>query len=142
MKSQLWLCICCLSCLLIAKLLMCCQAVNRDRLCLSGGDNERAWDLLSFFYCLVAAFPFQVMRSGLSMFKSRLAARPLRSALPCAMSSDASPRCLSIQSHVVHGYVGNKAAVFPLQLLGFEVDPICSVSMSSFCVCGQLGSSC
>ena len=30
-------------------------------------------------------------------------------------------RVLSIQSHVVHGYVGNKAAVFPLQLLGFEV---------------------
>jgi len=32
-----------------------------------------------------------------------------------------SPRVLSIQSHVVHGYVGNKCAVFPLQLLGFEV---------------------
>jgi pyridoxine kinase len=31
------------------------------------------------------------------------------------------PRVLSIQSHTVHGYVGNKAAVFPLQLLGFEV---------------------
>ena len=30
-------------------------------------------------------------------------------------------RVLSVQSHVVHGYVGNKAAVFPLQLLGFEV---------------------
>ncbi len=33
------------------------------------------------------------------------------------------PRVLSIQSHVVHGYVGNKCAVLPLQLLGFEVDP-------------------
>eukprot|EP00962_Isochrysis_galbana_P042076 scaffold15642_cov120-Isochrysis_galbana.AAC.1 len=32
-----------------------------------------------------------------------------------------SPRVLSIQSHTVHGYVGNKSAVFPLQLLGFEV---------------------
>ena len=32
-----------------------------------------------------------------------------------------SPRVLSVQSHTVHGYVGNKAAVFPLQLLGFEV---------------------
>ena len=30
-------------------------------------------------------------------------------------------RVLSIQSHTVHGYVGNKSAVFPLQLLGFEV---------------------
>jgi hypothetical protein len=26
-------------------------------------------------------------------------------------------RVLSIQSHVVHGYVGNKAAVFPLQVI-------------------------
>ena len=25
-------------------------------------------------------------------------------------------RILSIQSHVVHGYVGNRAAVFPLQV--------------------------
>lgn len=33
----------------------------------------------------------------------------------------------SIQSHTVHGYVGNKAAVFPMQLLGFDVDPINSV---------------
>jgi len=37
---------------------------------------------------------------------------------------------LSIQSHVVHGYVGNRAAVFPLQLLGFEVDVINSVQFS------------
>lgn len=36
-------------------------------------------------------------------------------------------RVLSIQSHVVHGYVGNRAAVFPLQLLGFDVDIINSV---------------
>jgi hypothetical protein len=27
-----------------------------------------------------------------------------------------TPRVLSIQSHVVHGYVGNKCAVFPLQV--------------------------
>eukprot|EP00928_Gymnodinium_smaydae_P021847 TRINITY_DN18552_c0_g1_i1.p1 TRINITY_DN18552_c0_g1~~TRINITY_DN18552_c0_g1_i1.p1 ORF type:complete len:540 (-),score=95.05 TRINITY_DN18552_c0_g1_i1:128-1747(-) len=39
-------------------------------------------------------------------------------------------RVLSIQSHVVHGYVGNRAAVFPLQLLGFEVDVINSVQFS------------
>lgn len=37
------------------------------------------------------------------------------------------PRVLSVQSHVVHGYMGNRAAVFPLQLLGFEVDVINSV---------------
>ena len=33
-------------------------------------------------------------------------------------------RVLSLQSHVVHGYVGNKAVTFPLQLLGFDVDPL------------------
>ena len=42
-----------------------------------------------------------------------------------------SPRVLSIQSHVVHGHVGNKCAVFPLQLLGFDVDPINSVQFSN-----------
>ena len=36
-------------------------------------------------------------------------------------------RVLTIQSHTVRGHVGNKAAVLPMQLLGFEVDPINSV---------------
>ncbi|XP_040278681.1 pyridoxal kinase [Bufo bufo] len=40
-------------------------------------------------------------------------------------------RVLSIQSHVVRGYVGNKAASFPLQVLGFEVDTINSVQFSN-----------
>jgi pyridoxine kinase len=40
-------------------------------------------------------------------------------------------RVLSVQSHVVHGYVGNKSAVFPLQLLGFDVDPVNSVQFSN-----------
>lgn len=67
---------------------------------------------------------------------------------------DHSPRVLSIQSHVVSGYVGNKCAVFPLQVkicmynlnnklfsslrdlillkaLGFEVDFINSVQFSN-----------
>jgi hypothetical protein len=39
----------------------------------------------------------------------------------------ASPRVLSIQSHVVYGYVGNKSATLPLQLLGFDVDPVMTV---------------
>ena len=38
---------------------------------------------------------------------------------------------LSIQSHVVRGYVGNKAATFPLQLLGLDVDAINSVHFSN-----------
>ena len=45
--------------------------------------------------------------------------------------ADLTPRVLSIQSHVVSGYVGNKSATFPLQLLGFEVDAINSVQFSS-----------
>ncbi|CAF4903835.1 pyridoxal kinase [Pieris napi] len=42
-----------------------------------------------------------------------------------------TPRVLSIQSHVVHGYVGNKSAVFPLQVLGLEVDAINTVQFST-----------
>jgi len=37
------------------------------------------------------------------------------------------PRVLSIQSHVVHGYAGNRSVVFPLQLNDFEVDNINTV---------------
>lgn len=40
-------------------------------------------------------------------------------------------RVLSIQSHVVSGYVGNKCASFPLQVLGFDVDTINSVQFSN-----------
>ncbi|KAG6607001.1 Pyridoxal kinase, partial [Cucurbita argyrosperma subsp. sororia] len=43
----------------------------------------------------------------------------------------ATGRVLSIQSHTVQGYVGNKSAVFPLQLLGYDVDPINSVQFSN-----------
>ena len=46
-------------------------------------------------------------------------------------SSSSTRRVLSIQSHVVSGYVGNKSAAFPLQLLGFEVDTINSVQFSN-----------
>ncbi|RHW71964.1 pyridoxal kinase [Trypanosoma equiperdum] len=38
---------------------------------------------------------------------------------------------LSIQSFVTHGYVGNKAATFPLQLHGFDVDGINTVCLSN-----------
>ncbi|XP_065838024.1 pyridoxal kinase-like isoform X2 [Oscarella lobularis] len=43
----------------------------------------------------------------------------------------AERRVLSIQSHVVRGYVGNRSAVFPLQVLGFEVDFVNSVQLCS-----------
>ncbi|GMM32745.1 putative pyridoxal kinase [Saccharomycopsis crataegensis] len=40
-------------------------------------------------------------------------------------------RILSIQSHVTHGFVGNKAATFPLQCLGWDVDVINTVNFSN-----------
>lgn len=46
-------------------------------------------------------------------------------------AEDSGARVLSIQSHVVQGYVGNKSAVFPLQLLGMDVDIINSVQFSN-----------
>ena len=51
---------------------------------------------------------------------------------------------LSIQSHVVYGYVGNKAATYPLQSLGFDVWPINTVQFSSHTGyknwCGEISS--
>ncbi|KAK2570794.1 Pyridoxal kinase [Acropora cervicornis] len=47
------------------------------------------------------------------------------------MESIETCRVLSIQSHVVSGYVGNDSATFPLQVLGFEVDTINSVQLSN-----------
>ncbi|KAJ3411494.1 hypothetical protein HDV05_002102 [Chytridiales sp. JEL 0842] len=41
------------------------------------------------------------------------------------------PRVLSLQSHVTHGYVGNKCSTFPLQTLSFDVDPIHLVQFSN-----------
>ncbi|WVR06917.1 pyridoxal kinase [Kwoniella sp. DSM 27419] len=40
-------------------------------------------------------------------------------------------RVLSVQSHVVSGYVGNRAATFPLQMLGYDVDVINTVQFSN-----------
>ena len=38
---------------------------------------------------------------------------------------------LSLQSHVAYGYVGNRAATFPLQILGHEVITINTVQFSN-----------
>lgn len=38
---------------------------------------------------------------------------------------------LSLQSHVAYGYVGNKAAVYPLQYMGYDVWPINTVQFSN-----------
>lgn len=50
-------------------------------------------------------------------------------------------RVLSIQSHVVSGFVGNKAATFPLQLLGWEVDAAMTVAFSNHTGYGRWGGS-
>ncbi|KDQ19628.1 hypothetical protein BOTBODRAFT_102651 [Botryobasidium botryosum FD-172 SS1] len=46
---------------------------------------------------------------------------------------DLSPpkRVLTIQSHVVNGYVGNRASTFPLQVLGWDVDVVNTVQYSN-----------
>src|SRR4030095_7658249 len=40
-------------------------------------------------------------------------------------------RILSIQSHVAYGYVGNRAATFPLQRLGHDVWAVNTVEFSN-----------
>jgi pyridoxine kinase len=44
---------------------------------------------------------------------------------------------LSIQSHVAYGYVGNKAAVYPLQAMGYDVWPVNTVQFSNHTGYGQ-----
>jgi pyridoxine kinase len=46
-------------------------------------------------------------------------------------------KLLSIQSHVVHGYVGNRAATFPLQVRGWDVDVLNTVQFSNHPAYGQ-----
>lgn len=46
-------------------------------------------------------------------------------------------KVLSIQSHVVHGYVGNKAATFPLQYREWDVDALNTVQFSNHPGCGK-----
>ncbi|KAI5123210.1 hypothetical protein M0805_003976 [Coniferiporia weirii] len=52
-----------------------------------------------------------------------------------------SDRVLSVQSHVAYGYVGGKAAVFPLQCLGFDVDVVNTVNFSNHSGYGRFGGS-
>ncbi|TID30618.1 hypothetical protein CANINC_000773 [Pichia inconspicua] len=55
---------------------------------------------------------------------------------------ESTPSVLSIQSHVVHGYVGNKAACFPLQTLGWNVDILNTVNFSNHTGYGALKGTC
>jgi pyridoxine kinase len=47
------------------------------------------------------------------------------------MDLEAVHTLLSIQSHVVHGYVGNKSSTFPLQCQGWDVDALNTVNFSN-----------
>lgn len=70
----------------------------------------------------------------LSLFRARSSKTDSRKMAPPILSlalPSETGRVLSIQSHTVQGYVGNKSAVFPLQLLGYDVDPIMSVQFSN-----------
>lgn len=70
----------------------------------------------------------------LSYFRARSSKKHSRNMAPPILSlalPSETGRVLSIQSHTVQGYVGNKSAVFPLQLLGYDVDPIMSVQFSN-----------
>lgn len=40
-------------------------------------------------------------------------------------------KILTVQSHTIHGYVGNKASTFPLQLAGWDVDAFNTVQLSN-----------
>jgi pyridoxine kinase len=53
------------------------------------------------------------------------------------VSLQSPPFVLSIQSHVALGHVGNAAAVFPLQRLGYEVLPVHTVQFSNHTGYGQ-----
>lgn len=48
-------------------------------------------------------------------------------------------RLISVQSHVVTGYVGNRSATFPLQLLGYEVDTVHTTQLSNHTGYGRFG---
>ncbi|KIK93151.1 hypothetical protein PAXRUDRAFT_531058 [Paxillus rubicundulus Ve08.2h10] len=55
------------------------------------------------------------------------------------LAATPSDRILSIQSHVSFGYVGGKAAVFPLQCMGYDVDVVNTVNFSNHSGYGDFG---
>lgn len=78
------------------------------------------------------------MRLGLARACWRICSAAPRLSTLAHMAQPSAPaaandlrRVLSIQSHVVHGCVGNRAAVLPLQLLGVETDVLNTVQYSN-----------
>ena len=86
--------------------------------------------ILSQDYCLLIVLSFKDLGNK-NCDNRNLAFKQTQENLYSHMIMNTSEelRVLSIQSHVVSGYVGNKSATFPLQLLGFEVDAINSVQV-------------
>jgi hypothetical protein len=79
-------------------------------------------------------FLAEIKREKKNKTKQKKKKKKKMSGIVAGDGGDAPPRparVLSIQSHVVHGYVGNRCATFPLQLLGIEVDVINSVQFSN-----------
>ncbi|PWZ02205.1 Ribokinase-like protein [Testicularia cyperi] len=56
-----------------------------------------------------------------------------------AVNTPDPTRILSVQSHVVSGFVGNRSATFPLQLLGWDVDVANTVQFSNHTGYGRWG---
>ncbi len=75
--------------------------------------------------------PHSIRKSGVLRALSRSTYAKTTVSAASAIRAMEPARVLSIQSHVVHGHVGNKSAIFPLQLLGLEVDFINSVQFSN-----------
>ncbi|PWN42510.1 Ribokinase-like protein [Ceraceosorus guamensis] len=55
------------------------------------------------------------------------------------MQSAEPGRLLSIQSHVCSGFVGNRSATFPLQLLGWDIDIVNTTQLSNHTGYGRWG---
>ncbi|XP_059671078.1 pyridoxal kinase [Cornus florida] len=88
---------------------------------------------ISMIRCLFTSRPQLRTTREIHIFRLRSSEKSVMAPPPIlslALPSETG-RVLSIQSHTVQGYVGNKSAVFPLQLLGYDVDPINSVQFSN-----------
>lgn len=62
--------------------------------------------------------------------------------MECTDNITKAKSVLNIQSHVVHGYVGNKASTFPLQMLNWNVDAMNTVNFSNHTGYGSLTGTC
>ena len=78
--------------------------------------------------CFVLGHLHIILNRGISSLISR---REGAVATSDSFEMEKAARILSVQSHTTHGYVGNKAATFPLQIMGYDVNCINTVSLSN-----------